>query len=103
MLAQLLDKHGLKARVVPHEDVARTRIAALDVAGVAMMCISFISVGGSTARLRYLLRRRRERQPAARQLLGSVVGTGYKPRRWRSAPYPSSLSDWSLADLALQR
>src|SRR5215831_18668186 len=47
MLAQLLDKHGLKARVVPHEDVARTRIAALDVAGVAMMCISFISVGGS--------------------------------------------------------
>ena len=70
MLAQLLDKHGLKARVVPHEDVARTRIAALDVAGVAMMCISFISVGGSTARLRYLLRRLRERQPAARQLLG---------------------------------
>jgi predicted PurR-regulated permease PerM len=70
MLAQLLDKHGLKARVVPHEDVARTRIAALDVAGVAMMCISFISVGGSTARWRYLLRRLRERQPAARQLLG---------------------------------
>lgn len=70
MLAQLLGKHGLKARIVPHEAVSRTRIAALDVTGVAMMCISFIGVGGSTARLRYLLRRVRERQPAARLLLG---------------------------------
>jgi predicted PurR-regulated permease PerM len=70
MLAQLLGKYGLKARVVPHEAVSRTRIAALDVAGVAMMCVSFISVGGSTARLRYVLRRLRERQPAARLLLG---------------------------------
>jgi hypothetical protein len=55
MLTQLLGKNGLKARIVPHEAVSRTRIAALDVTGVAMMCISFISVGGSTARLRYLL------------------------------------------------
>jgi hypothetical protein len=70
MLAHLLGKHGLKARTVPHEALSRTRIAALDVAGVAIMCISFISVGGSTARLRYLLRRLRERQPAARLLLG---------------------------------
>ena len=70
MLAQLLGKHGLKARIVPHEAVSRTRIAALDFAGVAMMCISVINVGGSTARLRYLLRRLRESQPAARLLLG---------------------------------
>jgi predicted PurR-regulated permease PerM len=70
MLAQLLGKHGLKARIVPHEAVSRTRIAALDVAGVAMMCISFINVGGSTTRLRYLLRRLRESQPAACLLLG---------------------------------
>jgi predicted PurR-regulated permease PerM len=70
MLAQLLGKHGFKARIVPHEAVSRTRIAALDVTGVAMMCISFIGVGGSTARLRYLLRRLHERQPAARLLLG---------------------------------
>ena len=69
MFAQLLGKHGLKAGIVPHEAVSRTRIAALEVTGVAMMCISFISVGG-TARLRYLLRRLRERQPAARLLLG---------------------------------
>jgi predicted PurR-regulated permease PerM len=70
MLAQLLGKHGLKARIVPHEAVSRTRIAALDAAGVAIMCISSINVGGSTARLRYLLRRLRESQPAARLLLG---------------------------------
>jgi hypothetical protein len=65
----LLGKHGLKAGIVPHEAVSRTRIAALDVTGVAMMCISFISVGGTT-RLRYLVRRLRERQPAARLLFG---------------------------------
>jgi predicted PurR-regulated permease PerM len=70
MLAQLLGKHGLKARVVPHEAVSRTRIAELDATGVGLMCISFINVGGSTARLRYLLRRLRERQPPARLLLG---------------------------------
>ena len=35
-----------------------------------MMCISFINVGGSTARLRYLLRRLRGRQPTVRLLLG---------------------------------
>jgi predicted PurR-regulated permease PerM len=70
MLAQLLGKHELKARIVPHEAVSRTRVAALDVAGVAMMCISHINVGGGTARLRYLLRRLRENQPEARLLLG---------------------------------
>lgn len=70
MLVQLLAKHGVNARVLPNEAVSRTRIAALDVAGVAMMCISFISAGGSTARLRYLLRRLRERQANARLLLG---------------------------------
>jgi predicted PurR-regulated permease PerM len=79
MLAQLLGKQGLKARIVRNEAVSRTRIAALDVAGVAMMCISFISVGGSTARLRYLLRRLRERQPAARQLLGLWPAQDTKP------------------------
>jgi len=70
MFAQLVGKHGIKARVVSHEEVSRTRIAALDIAGVAMMSVSYIGVGGSTARLRYLLRRLRERQPAARLLLG---------------------------------
>ncbi|HJU17775.1 MAG TPA: AI-2E family transporter [Stellaceae bacterium] len=70
MLAQLLGKYGLKVRIVPHEAVSRTRIAALDVAGIAMICVSFISAGGGAARLRYLLRRLRERQPASRLLLG---------------------------------
>ena len=70
MLAQLLGKHGLKARTVPHEAVSRVHITELDVDGVAMMCVSYISIGGGTARLRYLLRRLRERQPAARLLLG---------------------------------
>lgn len=70
MLAQLLGKHGLPARVAPQEAISRRNIASLDLGGVAMMCVSYISVGGSPTRLRYLLRRLRERQPAARFLVG---------------------------------
>ena len=57
MLAQLLRKHGLGARVVPHEAVSRSNILGLDVEGVAMVCISYLEISGNPAHLRYLLRR----------------------------------------------
>ena len=57
MLAQLLRKHGLGARVVPHEAVSRSNILGLDVKGVAMVCISYLEISGNPAHLRYLLRR----------------------------------------------
>jgi hypothetical protein len=70
MLAQLLSKHGLCARVVPHEAVSRTNIAGLDVAGVAMVCVSYLDISGNPAHLRYLLRRLRQRLPEAPLLVG---------------------------------
>ena len=70
MLAQLLGKHGLGARVLPHHAVSRARIATLDTAGVAMLCISYLDISGNPAHLRYLLRRLRERLPHARLLVG---------------------------------
>jgi predicted PurR-regulated permease PerM len=70
MLAQLLFKHGLNGRVVPHEEVSRSNIIGLDVEGVAMVCISYLDISGNPAHLRYLLRRLRQRLPDAPILVG---------------------------------
>ncbi|HEX5460795.1 MAG TPA: AI-2E family transporter [Steroidobacteraceae bacterium] len=70
MLAQLLRKHRLGARVVPYEAVSRTHIGALDVQEVAMACISYIDIGGNPAHLRYLLLRLRKRLPETPLLVG---------------------------------
>jgi len=70
MLAQLLCKHGIEARVVPHEAVSRSNIIGLDVEGVAMVCISYLDISGNPAHLRYLLQRLRQRLPEATFLVG---------------------------------
>ena len=70
MLVQLLGKHGLQARVVSQDGVSRGRIASLDVAGVAMVCVSFIEATGSPSPLRYMMRRLRQRLPGAPILVG---------------------------------
>ena len=70
MLAQLLIKRGLGARVVPHGDVARERFRALDTAGAVMGCISYLEASGQPAHLRYLIRRLRVRLPDAPLLVG---------------------------------
>ena len=70
MLAQLLHKHGLGARVVPHHAVSRASIGELDVAGAAMVCVSYLELSGNTSHLRYLLRRVRQRVPDAKLLVG---------------------------------
>jgi len=70
MLAQLLQKHGLGAHLVPHEAVSRDRIATFDTAGAAMVCVSYLEISGSPAHLRYLLRRLRQRLPKAPILVG---------------------------------
>ncbi len=70
MLAQLLTKHGLGARVEPHHAVSRAGIGALDVSGVAMVCISYLEITGTPSHLRYLLRRVRQKVPGAPILVG---------------------------------
>jgi hypothetical protein len=70
MLAQLLRKHGVGARVVPHEAVSRSNIIGLDVKGVAMVCISYLDIKGNPAHLRYLLKRLRQRVGEAPILVG---------------------------------
>jgi len=70
MLAQLLRKHGLGARVVPHLAVSRSNLPSLDMTGVAMICVSYLEITGTPAHLRYLIRRLRQKAPDARILVG---------------------------------
>jgi hypothetical protein len=70
ILAQLLGKHGLGARLASHEAVSRTSIGSFDARDVAMVCISYLDISGTPAHLRYLLRRVRARLPDARFLVG---------------------------------
>jgi hypothetical protein len=72
MLAQLLGKHGLGARSVPHTAFSRTGAAPPDTDGVAMVCITYLDPGASPTHLRYLLRRIRQAIPDARILVGLV-------------------------------
>jgi predicted PurR-regulated permease PerM len=71
LLSQLLVKHGLGARVVPHEEVGRATIGGLDTTDTAMVCISYLDIAGSPSHLRYLLRRLRARlKPGTPVLVG---------------------------------
>jgi predicted PurR-regulated permease PerM len=70
MLAQLLRKHGLGTRVVPHEAVSRSAVLSLEATGVRMVCISYLQISGTPAHLRYLLRRLRRRISGVPVLVG---------------------------------
>ncbi len=70
MLAQLLQKHGLGARVLPFDAASRAHIGLVDFRGTAMVCISYLEISGSPANLRYLVRRLRNRLPDAPILVG---------------------------------
>ena len=70
MLAQLLGKHGLGARTMPHEAASREAVGNLDVSGVAMVCISYLDISGSPSHLRYLMQRLKRRLPGVPILVG---------------------------------
>jgi predicted PurR-regulated permease PerM len=61
MLAQLLEKHGLRAHILPHKASARSSLVAAQVPAVAMVCVSYLAIRGSPSHLRYLVRRLRRR------------------------------------------
>jgi hypothetical protein len=48
MLSQLLEKHGIGARVVPSEAVSVANLPRLDVTGVQMACLSYLEPGSFT-------------------------------------------------------
>jgi predicted PurR-regulated permease PerM len=69
-LAQLLSKHDLPSRIIPHAAASRDAIGSLDLEGVAMVCIVYLEIDGTPSHLRYLLRRLRQQAPNVRILVG---------------------------------
>ena len=74
MLAQLLDKHGLRARVHGVETIASTSIFHLDTSGAMIVCVSYLDAS-SPAHIRYTIRRLRRRLPHAKIMLGCWLAT----------------------------
>ena len=69
ILAQLLRKHGLAARVEGAEAVASPNVFRLETEGIALVCVSYLD-NASTASMRYTIRRMRRKLPNAIMLLG---------------------------------
>ena len=69
MLAGLLDKHGLNARVAETETVSAGNIISLEAAKAKLICLSFLGVGSSSAQVRYLVRRLRRILPSGSMIL----------------------------------
>ena len=107
MLVQLLGMHGLSARTIDSAAASRERISRLDPAGVKMVCVSHVEIGGSPAYLHYLVRRLRARLPNAILLVGLLpaedeAGTDDRVRTVIGADaYTLSLSE--TVDACLER
>jgi predicted PurR-regulated permease PerM len=69
MLAQLLNKDGLGAHVVPRAAVATSNSLQLDVPGAQVICLSYLD-GNDYANPRYLVRRLRRKLPNAHIVVG---------------------------------
>lgn len=69
MLAQLLERSGLAARVVPFEAVRSMTLVQLDTSSARAVCLSYLNPD-SFAQARYLVRRFRARIPDAAVIVG---------------------------------
>ena len=70
MLAQLLGQKRVAVRRIPHDAASRTAIGGLDLANAAVVVLSYLELAGSPAHLRYLIKRVRQRAPAATLIVG---------------------------------
>ncbi|APH58243.1 putative membrane spanning protein [Granulibacter bethesdensis] len=70
MLAQLMAKHGLPARVLSRHAVRGVRIAQTDLGEVDLVCVSYLEVTSRPAHLRMLMQRLRTHAPHAKLMVG---------------------------------
>ena len=59
LLSELLEKLGLKPRVLGSEAISAGHIVSLDVTDAKLICLSYMSIGPSPAHVRYLIKRLR--------------------------------------------
>ena len=86
MLAQLLAKHGLAARVQPFTDVALKTIT-VDAPDAPLVCLSYFGAVGNPAHVRFLIRRLKRLMPNAKFLAGY----------WLLGEDPEKGEDWKEA------
>jgi hypothetical protein len=87
MLAQLLTKHGLAAKVHPFADVASARSVRIEATDAPLVCLSYFGAASNPAHVRFLIRRLKRIMPKARFLacfwmLGADPG---KSEEWKVA------------------
>lgn len=70
MLAQVLDRRGYAARVVPHQAATRSTLAQVDLSGIEAIVVSYLELADSPAHLRFLIRRLRHQAPGTRIVVG---------------------------------
>ena len=87
MLAQLLGKHGLTARVQPFADVSSARSVKIDAPDTPLVCLSYFGSASNPAHVRFLIRRLRRVMPDARFLAGfwMLLGQDEKAEECRVA------------------
>jgi predicted PurR-regulated permease PerM len=72
MLTQVLEKHGLGARVAPTASLSAQNIVKLGADDVALACLCFLNAN-SVAHMRYAVKRLRRRMPSATIVLLSLT------------------------------
>jgi predicted PurR-regulated permease PerM len=70
LLAQILDKHGLPAKVEPPELLTIGGILHLPGSGAQIICLSYVGADIRAPRVRYAIRRLRRRLPEAKIIAG---------------------------------
>ena len=72
MVAQLVEKHGIGARVEKADALSMSRIFGLDTKDIALVCLCYVE-NATAARIRYAIRRLRRKAPTA-IILVALVG-----------------------------
>ena len=87
LLAQLLQKHGLDARVQPFSDVRAAKGFKADVPDARVVCLSYFGLTASPAHVRYLIRRLKRIMPQAKFLAGFwlLEKDSSKAEDWRAS------------------
>jgi predicted PurR-regulated permease PerM len=80
LLLQLLGKHDLDCRSLPHEAASRTAIDTLDTSSVTIVCLFYLNIEGIPSHLRYLVKRVRQRLPDAAIVVG--LWPQGQPEKW---------------------
>ena len=75
MLAQLLTKHGLRARVEGAVALSTANVVRLDTTGIALACVSVLD-SSSPAHMRYTIRRLRRKLPETKIIVGCWLAEG---------------------------